>query len=124
MKCREQLVSESYEVEALSAVTATCFAKELGLNIYTILEGDCLRVIQALQMISPDLSPIGHPIEEVEDRLRSFQSANISHTKREGNIVAHLLATSPAEGDSPVYWIEDPPSFIIDQLNVDVTSTF
>ena len=23
-----------------------------------------------------------------------------------------------------IYWIEDPPNFIMDQLNVDVTSTF
>ncbi|XXG83623.1 hypothetical protein AAC387_Pa10g1336 [Persea americana] len=117
VKRREQFVSESYEVEALS----TCFAEELGQQ-HIILEGNCLRVIQALHMISPD--PMGHLIEEVNDRLRYFQSTKISHTEREGNIVAHLIARSAAEGDSPVYWIEDPPSFIMDQLNVDVTATF
>ncbi|KAJ8625222.1 hypothetical protein MRB53_033752 [Persea americana] len=79
MKCREQLVSESYEVEALSAVTATRFAEDLGLR-HIILKGDCSKVIQALQITSTDLSPIGHLIEEVNDRLRSFQNAKISHT--------------------------------------------
>ncbi|XXG59535.1 hypothetical protein AAC387_Pa04g1605 [Persea americana] len=97
MKCREQLVIESYEVEALSAVIVTCFAEELGLQ-HIILKGDSLRVIQALLMISPDLSPVGHLIEEVKDQLRSFLSAKISHTKREANTVAHLLSTSAAEG--------------------------
>ncbi|XXG86723.1 hypothetical protein AAC387_Pa11g1560 [Persea americana] len=79
MKCREQLVRESCEVEALSAVTATRFAEDLGLQ-HIILKGDCLKVIQALQITSTDLSPIGHLIEEVNDRLRSFQNAKISHT--------------------------------------------
>lgn len=64
-------MSESNDVEALSVVTATHFAEELGQQCI-ILEVDCLRVIQALKMISPDLSLIGRLIVEVKDRLRSF----------------------------------------------------
>lgn len=44
--------------------------------------------------------------------------------RKKGNITAHLLARGAAEGDCPIYWIEDPPIFIMDQFTMDVTSTF
>ena len=81
LKCREHLVSESYQIlvsesyqiKALLAVTATRFAKELGLQ-HIILERDCLSVIQALQMISPNSSSIGHLIEEVKGQHLLFST--------------------------------------------------
>ena len=73
LKCREHLVSESDQIKALLAVTATRFAKKLGLQ-HIILERDCMSVIQGLQMITPNSSSIGHLIEEVKDQHLLFST--------------------------------------------------
>ena len=78
------------EVEALAAATALALVRDLGMQ-RVILEGDSLIIIKALREEEQFFSPIGLLLEDVRRLSLSFQELLYSHTKREGNSVAHNL---------------------------------
>ena len=88
-----KLLPQAYSamvVEALAAATALALAEDLGMT-RVILEGDSLVIINALREEEQILSPIGLLLEDVRMLSISFQKLLYSHTKREGNSVAHNL---------------------------------
>ena len=58
----------------------------------TVLEGDSMVIIKALDDEHNPLSPIGPLIADVKFNSRCFNHLLYSHTKRECNSVAHGLA--------------------------------
>ena len=70
---------EPVVAEALAALYATIFSKQMGYH-KVIFEGDA----QAYT------SKYGHFVEEIKLGLRSLESANFIHVKREANNVAHI----------------------------------
>ena len=99
------------EVEALAAATALALAKDLGVT-WAILEGDSLVVIKALREKEQLLSPTGLLLEDVRMLSQSFQKLLYSHTKREGNSVAHSLARYANNIPDFLVWVEDVPPCI------------
>ena len=79
------------EVESLAAATALSFATELDFR-WVILEGDLMEVIQALRENDQSLTPMGLLLEDVRMLSQQFVQLLYSHTKRDGNSVAHSLA--------------------------------
>ena len=79
------------EIEALAASKALEFAREVG--IYeAVLEGDSLLVMTALKTKNPGLAPFGLLIQDSLTLSSGFSKLSYSHTKRDGNLVAHSLA--------------------------------
>ena len=99
------------EVEALAAATALALAEDLGMT-RVILEGDSLVIIKALREEEQFLSPIGLLLEDVRMLSLSFKKLLYSHTKREGNSVAHNLTRYTNSIPDFLVWMEDVPSCI------------
>ena len=89
-----QLIPYAYQaadMEAIAANRALEFAWEIGIND-VILEGDSSLVHLALKRGEHSLSPFGLLVEDIKVSSASFRTLLYSHTKREGNKVAHRLA--------------------------------
>ncbi|XWS56298.1 hypothetical protein CRYUN_Cryun09bG0073900 [Craigia yunnanensis] len=78
-----------------------------------LLEGDALRVINQINLSSPDLSEIGNLIDECRSLVRIFQSSSVSHVNRSANAVTHSLAKLALESKNDLYWIEDCPPIVL-----------
>ncbi|XP_012829392.1 PREDICTED: uncharacterized protein LOC105950572 [Erythranthe guttata] len=69
-----------------------------------IFEGDCLQVMDALRCGDHSLTPFGAIVDECLFLARSFISCSFSFIKKQGNQLAHALASLTAsnflEGDS------------------------
>ena len=109
------------EVEALAATTALALAKDLGVT-RVILEGDSLVVIKALREEKQLLSPTGLLLEDVRMLSQSFQKLLYSHTKREGNSIAHNLARYANSIPDFLVWTEDVPPCIQSFVQADLAS--
>ena len=74
--------------------------------------GDSLVVIKALSDESVSLAPFGLLVEDVKVLSQCFSQLLYSHTKREGNSVAHSLARYAIDIPNFSVWMEDgPPQF-------------
>ena len=94
--------------EALAARRAMEFARELSL-FYVILEGDCLRVVQALNASGGCKTLYGHVVIETKRLGATLRHCSYQHVGRDGNKLAHCLdrrAVSTADID---VWVEDLP---------------
>ena len=78
------------EIEAMVATRALEFAREVGIS-EAILEGDSLLVIKALATKDIGLASFGLLIQDAYRFTSAFSLLPHSHTKREGNQVAHDL---------------------------------
>ena len=73
-----------------------------------VVEGDSLRVIQALIDDRPSRTMFGNVIADIHS-LVSNVDCSFCHVKREGNKLAHALARrAVASADSDV-WLEELP---------------
>ena len=77
-------------VEALAAARAISFAHELSFSNF-ILEDDFKVVIKALKSNDESLSSFGHILSSAKT-LIDVNCISFSHTRRIGNVVAHILA--------------------------------
>ena len=74
----------------MAATVALSLASKIGIK-RAILEGDSLVVIKSLRENVKSLSPTGLLLEDVTALSQNFDELLYSHTKREGNQVAHSL---------------------------------
>ena len=84
-----RLPSSADVVEALAARRAICFAQELSLH-NVVIEGDSLKVIEAIIDTRPVQTLYGHIIDEIRLLSSSF-ICNFLHVNRKGNKLAHAL---------------------------------
>ena len=77
-------------IEALAACRAISFAKELNIH-QMVIEGNSLRVIQAINGMRPIRTMYGHVIDDIRF-LSSSISCSFLHVKRKGNRLVHTLA--------------------------------
>ena len=99
------------EVEAMAAATVLIFTNDIGVR-GVILEGDSLAVIKALREGEQPLSPTGPLLEHVGMYSQRFETVLYSHSKREGNSVAHSLARYVNSISDFLVWMEDVPPHI------------
>ena len=107
------------EIEAIAAATALTFAKDLSFQ-RIILEGDSLEVIQALLEKIETLTPTGLLLEDVRSLSQNFDLLLYSHTKRDGNVVAHSLAKYALHIPDFLAWMEDVPPHIQSIVQADL----
>ncbi|XP_075654998.1 uncharacterized protein LOC142625188 [Castanea sativa] len=78
-------------VEALVALQAIVFAKELCI-FKVVVEGDYLRVVQALKAKERCYTLHGNIIEDARNQSLSLQFCQFQHVRRDGSKLAHVLA--------------------------------
>ena len=81
---------QAIEIEALAANKALEFAQEMGLSD-VVLEGDS-SLMMAANSKYPSLASYGLLLQDTLSLSSVFSKLSYSHTKREGNTVAHNLA--------------------------------
>ena len=109
------------EAEAKVFEAGLLFAKDVGVW-YVILEGDSLVVYNALCNISPPPSSIASVVQGMLDMSGDFRSVRYSHIRRQGNVLAHILAKHASGITDYIAWIEEDPCYIAQALIHDVTS--
>ena len=107
------------EIEAMAASKALEFARELGIA-KAVLEGDSQVVIMALNSKTSVLAPYGSLIQDSLTLSNSYSKLSYSHTKREGNTVAHNLAKLVVNLTNCVIWMEDVPSDVLSSYQADL----
>ena len=105
--------------EALAASWAVAFAKELSL-FEVIFEGDCLRIIKAINTMEPCHTLFGHIIEEIRSLSSALRKCSFQHVRREGNNLAHALARRAVISADTDVWVEDLPLDLDDVFNLDL----
>lgn len=95
--------------EALAACRAVVFAKELCI-FKVIVEGDCLRVVQALKAKERCNTLYGNIIEDARNQSLSLDFCQFQHVRRDGNKLAHALARRAVSSTDFDVWVEDLPS--------------
>ena len=105
-------------VKALAANRAIVFAEELCLQSM-VVEGDSLRVIQALVAAKPSRTMFGHVITEIHS-LVSNVDYSFCHVKREGNKLAHALTRRAVASTDFDVWLEYLPHDLEDVFQFDL----
>jgi ribonuclease HI len=108
-------------LEASAARSAIQFAKDLGFT-KIVLEGDSKTVVDAFLLRDPCTTIYGHIIEDIKQTAQSLQSVLFLHTKREGNVMAHLLAKRAHQNKPFEAWLESVPSELVSKLCTDFPS--
>ena len=111
---RVRLLGSVDVVEALAACRAMRFAQELILH-HVVIEGDSLRVIQAIIDTRPVQTFYGHIIDEIK-LLSSLFTCSFLHVNRKGNMLAHALARRVVLSVDTEVWIEELPQDLEDVI--------
>ena len=119
MATRVPQLLQAIEIEALAANIALEFAQEMGLT-EVVTEGDSLLVMAALNSKNPILAPYGLMIQDSLSLSLAFSKLSYSHTKREGNTVAHNLAQLAVNLPNCVIWMKDVPPDILSCYQADL----
>lgn len=106
-------------MEALAARRALIFAQEI--NIFKAeVEGDSLKVIQALNNPKPNRTQMGHIISDIQRLGAGMQSCIFNHTRRGGNRLAHSLAKRAVLAVDTDVWLEELPQDLVDVFQFDL----
>ncbi|XP_050262616.1 uncharacterized protein LOC126707070 [Quercus robur] len=115
MSARGPAIHSSEEGELLACRKAVEFAIDAGFS-RLVLEGDNVNVMQAISSQEANISLLGTVVEDIKHLIRGLQWVSISHTMRSGNKVAYVLAQHARTSIKDLYWIEDSPPPVIEQL--------
>ena len=99
-------------VEASAARSAIQFAKDLGFTAID-LEGDSKTIVEFLQLTTPCTTIYGNIIDDISQIAKGLQSVHFMHVKREGNVMAHLLAKRAHFNKPYETWMESVPPKLV-----------
>ncbi|XP_035545959.1 uncharacterized protein LOC108997798 [Juglans regia] len=110
--------SVAFVVECYALWEAMVLCEELGLGT-VIFEGDAKGVTEAVSKEEKNDSCWGHLVEGLQQKLGMFDRWETGFVHREGNEVAHQLAKLALHGECDMYWVEEGPDLITNQLLID-----
>jgi regulatory protein YycH of two-component signal transduction system YycFG len=87
---------------------AVKFSKEAGF-FEVLFERDAAQVDADINMVSSNLSKTGHLTESIQQELKWFRAASLTHVSRDLNSAAHVLAKEAAHKKLDCIWLEDTP---------------
>ena len=96
------------ELETMGLREALSWIKQLGLK-RVIFETDSLQVVQALQNRDVDFSEFGALIKDCLSLLQGEHYFSVAFTKRQNNVVAHILARNAIRHTDFMVWNDPPP---------------
>jgi hypothetical protein len=90
----------------------------LGPSVHhqVILESDSMELLALWRSWDEQRSEITPILREVHDMTRGLSSFITMHTRRSGNVPAHICA-SQASSNHAVAWENNPPNFLLVQLH-------
>ena len=106
-------------VEVLVARRALIFALELSFD-HIILEGDSNIAIRAMMCDSYSAASFGHILSDIKSLDAQFRHVVFSHTRRQGNKVAHNLARAACNFYPFCTWIEEIPIVFVVDCNAEL----
>ncbi|KAL0010234.1 hypothetical protein SO802_005342 [Lithocarpus litseifolius] len=115
MFARGSAVQSSEEGELLECTKAIEFTIDASFS-RLVIEGDNVDVIKAISSQEANVSLLGNVVEDIKHLIRGLQWVSTSHIRRSGNKVAHVLAQHARIIVEDLYWIEDSPPPVIEQL--------
>ena len=77
--------------------------------VMVIIEGDADVIIKAINSGGFSSSSFGHISKDIKLLSSAFHKVSYSHTRRQGNRVAHRLARMACNFSSFQVWMEDVP---------------
>jgi hypothetical protein len=101
----QQYISDPAVAKAYGAQQAVEFGQFLGLQS-VILEGDALEIITALGRLEDEAGKYGNLIMDARRLFRAFWSWDISHVRRDDNMVAHTLVKFAVSYEQTKVWFE------------------
>ena len=104
--------------EAFADRRAVVLAKELGL-FNVIIEGDCLRIVQALKSFGLCKTLFGQVVEESKRLGRTLWHCHFQHVHRKGNRLAYGPARRAVLSADTDVWAEDLSSDLEDVFQSD-----
>ena len=110
---------DAMEIKELAAHRALVFGQEVGIS-EAVLEGDCQAVMQALKEEGSNLASMKPFILDALSQSGSFTKLLYSHTKREGNKLAHSLARHAINVNDYVVWMKDVPPHLFSLFQADL----
>ena len=99
------------EAEAKALEAGVEFAKDVGIR-EAEFESDSLLICNALQGLTSPPSLVMNVLSGVMNQVSYFRQWKITHTKRQGNVPAHLLAQHAKNVEDYVAWLEEGSSLI------------
>ena len=84
------------------------------------MEGDCLRVVQALKALDRCKTLYGNVIEDTHSQGVTLQHCQFQHVRRDGNKLAHALARRAVLSTDIDVWVEELPSNLEDVFQSDL----
>ena len=78
------------------------------------MEGDCLKVVQALKARESCNTQYGTVIEDMRNQGAPMQACHFQHVRREGNKLGHALARRAVSSIDFDVRVEDLPSDLED----------
>jgi len=118
----QQYISDPSVAEAYGARQAVEFGCFLGLNS-VIVEGDATVIISALGRTEEEDGNFGSLIMDARSLLCGFLSWDISHVRRDGNMVSHVLAKFAISFEQTKVWFESYPTCLSGLVNSERLST-
>ena len=106
-------------MEAKAFESGLQFAKDVGLQEF-ILKGDSLNVVRALRGLSPPSVSVMSIIYGIQSSCNDVRKVLFSHTCRQGNRPAHILAKHVISTVDFMVWMEKNPCFLEQALHHDV----
>jgi ribonuclease HI len=97
--------------EAMALWKAVSCCLDLGFSRIH-LEGDALEVVQALKQTGSCWSRYGQIIEDTRSQLNGISGWCVSHTRREANEAAHILAKAAISQSLDCIWRGSYPDFL------------
>lgn len=85
------LPSSIVALETIAARQAALFIRDLGFS-GSILEGDSEEAILAIKNQHFQHPLVGHLVKDIVSSVSTLQYSFFSHTRRQGNVLAHALA--------------------------------
>ncbi|XP_042944721.1 uncharacterized protein LOC122278607 [Carya illinoinensis] len=115
LRQRKSLIIEHFLAESYGALKAVQFARDLGLS-KAVLEGDSLQTIQALQRDQEVWCSSNMFLFEAKLGLVKFARWEVSHVRRDGNVVTHILVKNALYISDCIIIMEEYPTYISSSL--------
>ncbi|XP_061993936.1 uncharacterized protein LOC133711869 [Rosa rugosa] len=116
---RQDFVSSPLHVELLAIQQGLRFMQQHA-YLQAELESDCLLAVHAISSSVGDLSPLSPLVADIKGLLVQCPTISLHHVRRDGNRVAHRLASISFDSNLHQDWFTHAPDFILDALVYDV----
>ncbi|XP_035546543.1 uncharacterized protein LOC118348606 [Juglans regia] len=111
LRTKKPLFPDPLLAETFGALKTAQFGMELGLT-QVIIEGDSIQVINQLRSGKKGFNSASMFISEAKQLLGNFAKWEVSHVRRNGNSIAHLLAKDALSNHDHIVTLEDLPPCI------------